>query len=184
MPDPWTTSSLMWTAVFSVILVTSIIGNCGVLWIILGIIIHYWLEYPRLDFIRLFQPTVQCGQWQTISSLPSLSQTSSSPPSIAYPPSSSWETGSGSTGVFIARSTTSCPTWLFPPACLPCWPSAMTGTQWARWQLFVNVCNKINLFVIDWPMTNPCHPAHWLCQEEGEMLKVQSHNFNTVKVYM
>ena len=47
MPDPWSTSSMMWTAVFSIILIISIIGNCGVLWIILGMIIHYSIKITQ-----------------------------------------------------------------------------------------------------------------------------------------
>ena len=35
--EPWTLASAMWTVAFTVILVIAIIGNCGVLWIILGV---------------------------------------------------------------------------------------------------------------------------------------------------
>ena len=35
--EPWTLVSAMWTVAFTVILVIAIIGNCGVLWIILGV---------------------------------------------------------------------------------------------------------------------------------------------------
>ena len=39
--DPWTVGQAIWTFCFALILVVSIIGNCIVLWIILG-------KYSRL----------------------------------------------------------------------------------------------------------------------------------------
>ena len=35
--QPWTIPSLLWTVCFGLILVVAIIGNCSVLWIVLGL---------------------------------------------------------------------------------------------------------------------------------------------------
>ena len=170
LPDPWPASSMIWTAVFAIILFISIIGNCGVLWIILGILIHFSIDDPTLIFIRYFSPSSNVDSDQLFSPFSHHLR----PPYLhhqLHPLLHLHERqGLDLRGPLLQNQQLRV---LHDRLLQRVHPAGHQQRQEIseRGGSFC-LCILSKICWLSPTMTTGCHPAHWLHQEEGEMLKV------------